>query len=146
MDTVQDLLKQSEKLFEDAKAILVNPEATAEEREHVPERLEDAKKLKARAMQLKEIEDALTEGAALNRKYAVAEEDKERKSQRPGQFGDLGEFWQAVANAGDIHVQRASRDGVCARGRDVEVAGASEVEHAVTRHAQVVPGVNHHAI
>ena len=107
MDTVHDLLKQSEKLFEDAKAILIDPEADAEKRGHVPEMLEDAKSIKARAMQLKEVEDALTEGAQLNRKYAVAEKDKERKNQRPGQFKNFGEFLEAVSHAGDVGLAHA---------------------------------------
>jgi len=55
----EELIGKSTALFEQAKAILSNAESTAEDRATVPAMLEDAKRLKAEAAQMKEIEAEL---------------------------------------------------------------------------------------
>jgi HK97 family phage major capsid protein len=125
MSTVIELIEQSQKLFKDAAAILTNPEADAEKKAHVPQMLEDAKAIKAQAMQLKEIEAALDEGRTLQRKSEERRPDEARQNEQPGNFKNLGEFWSAVAMAGNIRHKDRPVDRRLKRINDREPANHS---------------------
>ena len=53
---ITDLIGQAEQLLVSAKAVLSNPDASAEDRASVPQMIEDAKALKAQAGLLSEID------------------------------------------------------------------------------------------
>lgn len=98
---VQEKLDEAKGLFNKAREIITNPDAETEEKNQVEAILTEARKLKAEAGQLKEIEEMAAE---LNQVKAKAEdqakEDKargERKDKR--QFGDWGEFLEAAHKA-----------------------------------------------
>lgn len=119
--TPQEKLAEADKLFKQAKAILTDkvPDgdktraATAEEKNQVEALMEDAKRLKAEGMQLKEIE---AEGGALALAMDEADEThveaddisraqqaRQTKAQKngkgddaPGEFKDWGQFLAAV--------------------------------------------------
>lgn len=98
---VKELMDRAGRLYNDAEAILTNPESTAEDKAKVPAMLEDAKKAKAEAFQLKEIEAHKAE--ILERKPATPEGDKAASPARTAdKFANMGEFWLAVANAGNV--------------------------------------------
>jgi HK97 family phage major capsid protein len=80
----KDKLAESRKLFDEVKEILGNPEASAEDKAKVEPMLEDAKRLKAEAMQLKDILDAAIEMEALDK----AEAEKEKESQEEPETKD----------------------------------------------------------
>ena len=88
MDWKQKLAKARE-LFEGASAILNNPDAGPEEKAKVQPMLDDAQKLKAEAVQLKDIEAAGMEIAAMQ-----TETPKQQTSQTDFKF--WGEFLEAV--------------------------------------------------
>lgn len=102
-ENYKDKLGQAKKLFADAKAIIVDPEADTETRNTVEGMLEDARKLKAEAMQLKEIEEAAVElGAEVQTKLEGEGADKakpERKDKT--EFKDWGEFLSEAYKAGN---------------------------------------------
>jgi HK97 family phage major capsid protein len=98
---VQDKLDEAKGLFIKAKEIITNPDAVTEEKNQVEAILDEARKLKAEAGQLKEIEEVAAE---LNQVKAKAEDqakkDKaigERKDKR--EFKDWSEFLTAAHNA-----------------------------------------------
>ena len=78
MYTQKDIVAQYKKLYEDARNILTNPEADAEERAKVPQMIEAAKALKEHASNLLEIEDA----------HELADIDQKRQ-RRTGGFKSL---------------------------------------------------------
>lgn len=95
MENYRELLAQASKLFEDAKAIITKADATAEEKQHLEEMLADAKDLKARAFQLKDIADSLGD-IALRHEEEQGEEEEKGKRKDPVQFKDWSEFLQAA--------------------------------------------------
>jgi len=83
-----DKLAEANVLFEKAKDLLEDPEATAEEKSHVTAIVQDAQSLKTEALQLKSIlEDVAQAQAALPR----PDEDKEA-GPNEGDEGTAGEF------------------------------------------------------
>lgn len=99
----KEMLAQAAKLFADARAVLENAEATAEQKASVGKMVEDAKKLKTEAAQLKEIEQAALE---------VATETKNMPSQSApvNGFKNLGQFLYAVARASNVLTMRDQID------------------------------------
>lgn len=113
----KEMLAKADKLFTQAKAILADqvPDeenegkfrpATADEKEHLQEMLDDAQDLKARALKLQEIEGegreiaqeverASAEEKALQ---TAREQNKESQEQQPGSAGDWewGDFLTAI--------------------------------------------------
>ncbi len=75
----KEKLEESRKLFDEVKAILGNPEATAEDKAKVEPMLEDAKRLKAEATQLKDIMQAATEMEELTTEAGKQEPELETK-------------------------------------------------------------------
>lgn len=102
----KDKLGEANKLYEEVKAILSNPEATAEEKEKVEAMIADAEKLKAEAMQLKKVEAF---GADLVRETEEAQEADEAKEGRKDkrEFKSWAQFLQAAHNASNPHVKAA---------------------------------------
>lgn len=96
----KDLIGQAEALLTEAKAILGNSESTAEERERVPEMIEEAKSLKAQAQLMTEID---AEGAAIAAQQAAdaqSADEAKQKLPKPGAFKSWGNFLQACWQAG----------------------------------------------
>ena len=125
----REKLAQATKLFADARAVLENPEATAEQKTAVVQMVEDAKKLKAEAAQLKELEQAALD---------VATEAKSAQSQSTptGGFKNLGQFLAAVARAGNV---LKMRDGIDPRLMPLAQKGAELASesgsHISTKHS-----------
>jgi len=94
----KEKMARAKKLYDDAKAILTNDEATAEEKAKVPEMLKDAEALKAEAIQLKDILASAGEVVShLETKQGKDEEKPERKD--PTEFKDWAEFLYAAHRA-----------------------------------------------
>ena len=93
----KEKLGQANKLFEEAKAILTNPEATAEDRAKVEPMLADAQQLKVDALQLQEIMEAAQELEVASNK-AKKEQALDQQSQVTEQkpFESLGEMLHAI--------------------------------------------------
>jgi len=107
METLQEKLGRANKLFTDVRAILENKEATAEESAKVAPMLEEAKVLKAEALQLKDVMDHAAEILPhLENKQGKDPETPERKNKTA--FKDWGEFLEAafVANHKDARIRR----------------------------------------
>lgn len=80
METWKDKLGRSNKLFEDAKVIAAKgDEATAEEKEHLQEMIDDAMKFKQEALQLKQITEGLADQPLLERPEDDEGDDPESK-------------------------------------------------------------------
>jgi len=89
----KELLAKSAELFEQAKAILTNPKATADDTAKVEPLMVEARGYKAKAVQLKEIE-----AAAL----AVPVPDLDGKTAKPGDLKTFGQFLYHVGRAGNV--------------------------------------------
>jgi len=100
--TWRDASGQANKLYEDVKAILTNPEAADEDKAKVGDMIKDADALKAKAMQLQGIETGASEMAALQAQAAA----DQTGDPQPGdsKFNQWGEFlfkvWQAGKDPG----------------------------------------------
>ncbi|MFA5714393.1 MAG: phage major capsid protein [Candidatus Paceibacterota bacterium] len=92
--TVEEKLKRAETLFGEAKAILTNPERTAEDSAKVEKLMEDAKALKAEAAKLQEID-------TFSKEYLAAEEVKQEADKAKGERKDPKQFkdWQEFLKA-----------------------------------------------
>lgn len=88
----KEKLAEAQKLFDKAQAILGNPESTAEEKSHLQEILEDARQLKADAL---EHRDVLQEAQELVTAQNEIEKKEQDKQQPVGEFKDWGEFLEA---------------------------------------------------
>src|SRR3990172_1423697 len=97
MENYKDLMGRAKKLFEDARVIVGNPEAPAEEKAKVEQMLADAQELKAKGLQLQEIEANIGDMVPHMQDKAVDKEAEERKDAT--KFSDWGEFLQAVHTA-----------------------------------------------
>ena len=114
----REQLAEAHKLFEEVKAVLENPDATAEEKANVEQKHTEAKRLKSEGLQLKEIamsaaelavemEQAATEAKAKADVEAKAEAERETKSSwtskgqsnSPGEFKEWSNFLQCVWRA-----------------------------------------------
>lgn len=96
----KDKLAEAQKLFDQAKAILTNPEATAEEKNQVEPLMEDAKKLKAEAGQLKELEAFAETMETEVKTKAASEPDTEKQARKDkSQFLNWEEYIVSVYNA-----------------------------------------------
>jgi len=100
----KEKLAQAKTLFDEVKATVANEEATAEEKEQIQPKLEEAKKLKAEAMQLKDIFSFGIDLAAQAREVAEEQNQEEEKEkgiqEQPGEFKDWTEFLKAAYYAG----------------------------------------------
>lgn len=104
MNTKQ-MLERAAKLFEDARALLSNTDASAEERAKAAPMLEEAKRLKADALQLQSIE---TEGAALVEEIKRVEQAATAQPTDGKKFKYWGEFLEAV-HANQVHRKSDAR-------------------------------------
>ena len=95
METHLELLAQSAKLFEQAKTILNKADATAEEKAQVEKVIEDAKELKKKAFELKDITDNLGDIALREEKKQGGDEEKDERKDKI-QFKDWAEFLEAT--------------------------------------------------
>lgn len=102
MDYKADLAKAAQ-MFADAKAILENEKASAEERNKVQPMLLEARELKTRAMQAKDIIESAQEVATLQAQEKSAAAD----AQHSAAFKTWGGFLQAVYMAGHPNVKSA---------------------------------------
>jgi HK97 family phage major capsid protein len=105
----KDKLGEAEKLFSQAKAILDNPQATAEEKASVAKMVSDAKAIKDEAFQLKDIFEA---GITIAQAQAARQSDDKAKAKTnadgsPGEFKAWGEFLEAVWMAGNPKIKTA---------------------------------------
>lgn len=87
--TWKDLLGKSHQLFGDAKVILINPQATAEERAKIEPMLVDAQALKKQAMDLKSIEDSMDEALP---HIQVKAQVRDNPAEPPPAYKRWGEF------------------------------------------------------
>lgn len=102
----KDTLGQAQTLFDEAKALLVpgaDGSIPTENQQKAMRIIEDAKSLKARAAQLKDIADFGADLAAERERTQGAEEEKEARRSNV-KFGSWGDFLQAAYYAG--HPQR----------------------------------------
>lgn len=100
----KEKLGEAQKLFEQVKAIVENPNATAEDKAKVEQMLKDAKALKAEALQLKDIFETGVDLATAQ----VAAQNKAAPEQRgSGKFESWGNFLEAVFMAGHPNVKTA---------------------------------------
>ena len=93
----KDKLAESQRLFAEAKGILENKDASAEDRAKVETLLTEARRQKAEAGQLKEILETAT---GIATEMATKEQEREVKKGDGRKFGDWGEFLQAAYMAG----------------------------------------------
>lgn len=100
----KEKLAQAKVLFDKAKAILSDPEASAEDKGKIEAMLEEAKRLKKEALQLKEILDTGID-EILESKEEVKEVDPK---QSPKEFKEWGEFLTSIwlENTGRKHDNR----------------------------------------
>jgi len=91
----KDKLGQAKKLFDDATAILTNPESTAEDKAKVPQMIEDAKGLQAEAAQLKDVVD----GASELKDFAQAAADEQQADDPPDVPSDFKSWDQFLYSA-----------------------------------------------
>jgi len=96
----KEMLVRANQMYEEAKAILSNPEATAEEKEKVQKLIEGANDLRARAMQLKEVKEKGQQMAAV----LEAEQGANEQPVSDREFKSWAEFLQAAHAA--KHPQR----------------------------------------
>ena len=105
----KEKLAKANKLFEEAKVILVNPEATAEDKAKVEPMIADADKLRAEAMQLKDLlEKGVEMAALLEDKQKPDPEVEPRKD--PTEFKDWQEFLMATHRALSPRYAHVARD------------------------------------
>lgn len=105
----KEKLAKANKLFEDAKAILVNPEATAEDKAKVEPMIADADKLRAEAMQLKDLLEKGVEMATLLEDKQDPDPEKEDRED-PTEFKDWEEFLMATHRALSPRFAHLDRD------------------------------------
>ena len=106
--TWKEKLEKAKQLFEEAKTILANPEATAEDKERIEPLIEEAKKLKIEAGQLKDIaefgaelvEDIEAKEAEEPTKVMTRLSPMEQKYEE-AKFMDWGEFLYVASQAMD---------------------------------------------
>ena len=100
----EEKLSQADKLFGEAKDILTNEKVTDEDRVKIGPMLTDARKLKADAMQLKEI---LAAGLEITAQKAAGEQKDAAQPLAADKFGTWGEFLEQVFLAGHPNVKSA---------------------------------------
>lgn len=105
MEQVKDLIGRANRLYADAKAILTNDEATAEDRAKVEPLMKEADELKVRAAQLSDVESKAREAEA---RFAQQEQaaqngngsNGQKQGDGPGEFKGMEEFvsstWRAL--------------------------------------------------
>jgi HK97 family phage major capsid protein len=93
---VEEKLGQAKELFAQAKAIVLDPEADTETKNTVEGILEEARKLKAEAGQLEEIEKAALELEAKNQEEQQGPEEEKQQPQQPGEFKSWDGYLQAI--------------------------------------------------
>jgi HK97 family phage major capsid protein len=91
------MVAQAHKLFEDVKAILTNPKATAEDRAKIDGMLAEAKDLQKRAAQLKEVETA-----AIAAEIETKDDKRAGAGNPPNGFKTFGQYLYHVARAGNV--------------------------------------------
>jgi len=92
----KEKLAEANKLFEAAKAVLTDPEATDEQKSHVNQMVLDAQKLKTEALQLKSILEQALEGVALLRPESAPEAPADEGQPPAEEFKEWGDFLYAI--------------------------------------------------
>lgn len=124
MDNYQDLLGQAEATFNEAKGIIENPEATAEDGQRVEPLIAEAKELQAKAMQLKEITDLGPSIAAA--KAEAVKQNEGHEATVPSEFKGWSEFLGAAFLAGHREPSIRERDPRLVYFKDEPVGGTDE--------------------
>ena len=126
-----DFAGKATALFAEAKAILSNPEATAEQLASTEQMIADAKSYQERAAQIKSIESLAVSAQQEADKQQEGELRREKNAVAPAEFKEWPEFLQAVhvANMGqrpDARLVRFTDEGERKERKDmVEGVGAS---------------------
>ena len=105
----KEKLAKANTLFEKAKAILIDPEATAEDKAKVEQMIADADKLRAEAMQLKDLLEKGVEMATLLEQKQEPDPEKEPRKD-PIEFKDWEEFLMATHRALSPRFAHLDRD------------------------------------
>jgi len=107
----KERLAEAKRLREKVKELLENPEAPAEEKQHIPQMIEDAKRLMTEAGQLKNIIEAGVQAKVLEH---VAEQEKGDSPVGGSEFKAWGDFlyavWEANTGRGVDQRLKAFRD------------------------------------
>jgi HK97 family phage major capsid protein len=103
--TSEEMLGESHRLFEEMKAIAADPKSGAEERGRIPKMLEDAKGLRDRAVQLKEIFDAGLDNREIWEKIQEKNTPVPGVPTRASAFKSWGDFLVKVWEAGHPNVK-----------------------------------------
>jgi len=117
-----ELLGKARKLFDDAKAILGNPDASAEELENTKKMVEDAKALQARAAQLSDVMTAAQQIAATTEAEQGADEQKGARMSN-AKFKEWGDFLYAAWRAEHKNASVRKTDPRLSFFRDEVVSG-----------------------
>jgi len=96
MDNVKDILGKSRTLFDEARGLLTNPEATAEDMEKVNRLMAEGKALQAKAAKLTEISDAMKSFDVAVEEQKAVQEREQKAAVQSGEFKTLGEMLQAI--------------------------------------------------
>lgn len=91
--TWKEKLIKANLLFAQAKELLIDPEATAEQKVNLEQMYEDALRLKKEAMTLKDIDEAMEVTTALQK---ADEKQKQLPNPQTGDYKDWGDFLHAV--------------------------------------------------
>jgi len=121
----EEKLALSKRLFEDAKAILTNPEASAEEKAKVEPMIKDAKAAQAEAAQLKDIFDAASGLEAFTKQVVEPQQAKEPPVQA-SEFKGWSEYLRAVGMAGLRDQHRRTLDPRLRYMKDEPIPGESK--------------------
>lgn len=100
----KEKLGQAQKLFEQVKGIVDNPNASAEDKAKIDQMLQDARALKSEALQLKEILEA---GLEIAGAQAATQNKSAAAPGGSGKFETWGEFLEAVFMAGHPNIKTA---------------------------------------
>lgn len=103
----KEKLQKASQLFEEVKAILNNPEASAEDKAKIDSMLADARKLKDEAMQAKSILEEAQELAAAKAEIEAKIEMKGEQRGTAAKFNTWGEFLEQVWIAGNPNIKSA---------------------------------------
>jgi len=103
----KDKLGEAQKLFDEVKAIVSDEEASAEDKAKVQEMLDDARRLKAEAAQLKDITDL---GAELEAQKEAGKQNEGHRDAQPGEFKEWSEFLESAFYAGHREAHLRKRD------------------------------------
>lgn len=129
--TVKELNEEAKTLFAQAKEILLNSDATAEEKEKAPKLIADAKDLQKRAGQLQDITENIDDIIEHEEKKQPPEEAKQTRASK-AEFKDWAEYLSAVWRAQHPNIKAAPDQRLqFFKDRDEEAAEKKDMAEAV---------------